>query len=67
MSGRGGSASLVAEWQSVLSHSAMRVVRAGLLTVASALVKSTRKMSVRGGASRALQRPVCSVQCVLVA
>ena len=37
----------------------MRVIaRAGLLTgVASALVKSSRKMSVRGGSARELQRP----------
>ena len=46
----------------------MRVVRASLLTASvSALLKPVRKLSVRGGAMRALQRPVCSVLCVLVA
>ena len=39
----------------------MRVVRAGLLTVASALVKPVRNLNMRGGATRALQRPICSV------
>ena len=46
----------------------MRVfVRAGLVTVASALVKSTRNLSMRGGAARENQRPVCSMLRVLVA
>ena len=41
----------------------MRVVRASLLTASvSALLKPVRKMSIRGGgATRSLQRPVCSV------
>ena len=47
--------------QSALTHTAMRVVRAGLLTVASALVKPVRNLNMRGGATRALQRPICSV------
>ena len=53
----------------VLSQSAevvMRVfVRAGLVTsVASALVKSARKLAVRGGASRSFQRPIARVLVV---
>ena len=47
---------------SALSHgTAMRVVRAGLLTVASALVKPGRVMSTRGGAARL--SPASSLQC----
>ena len=59
---RRGSASLVAVAVSALTHgTAMRVVRAGLLTVASALVKPGRVMSTRGGAARL--SPASSLQC----
>ena len=62
MSAVGRSASL-AEWQSVLSYcTAMRVVHASLLTATvSALLKPARNLAVRGGAMRALQRPIARV------